>query len=148
MERCRSDIRNKIRQKSFLVPKSLELPGKDAAICASEKLLKTFDDRNSLKDKQEVFCMKRGASRILYSVFADISKTKILNQKAIQLSIDLEKEFDSVDTTVLLWDYIEPACRKECCFWFTIVSYPEELQTSCGIQDPKALIAELEFLIS
>ena len=76
--------------------------GKTLELVLAKRLLKTFDDRLTLEEEQEGFRKKRGASRLLYRIFADISKTKYLNQKGILVSIDLEKAFDSVDTSILL----------------------------------------------
>ena len=76
--------------------------GKTLELVLAKKLLKFFDDRHTLEEEQECCRKKRGASRLLYRIFADISKTKYLNQRGILVSIDLEKAFDSVDTTILL----------------------------------------------
>ena len=65
-------------------------------------LLKTFDDKHSLEEEQNGFRRKRGASRLLYRIFADKISAKFLNQKGILVSIDLEKTFDSVDKTIVL----------------------------------------------
>ena len=95
-------------KKYYLDPKSYHpisltsCTGKTLELVLAKRLPKLYDDRHTLEEEQEVLRKKRGASRLLYRIFANISNTKYLNQKGILVSIDLEKVFDSVDTTILL----------------------------------------------